>query len=72
MPDVLSRTLGDQEGVSVQADQLLGQLLPRHHPFRPYLGLPEIRQSYHDRAVQLNILLYLRNILEHIESSRGL
>ena len=72
MLDVLSRTLDDQEEVSVQADQLLGQLHPRHLPFRPYLGLPELRQSYHDRAVQLDLLVYLRNILEHIESSGGL
>ena len=43
MPDVLSRTLGDQEEVSAQADQLVGQLLPRHPPFRAYLGLPELR-----------------------------
>ena len=72
MLDVLSRTLDDQEEVSVQVDQRLGQLLPRHLPFRPCRGLPELRQSYHDRAVQLDLLLYLRNLLEHIESSDGL
>ena len=59
MQDVPSRTLGDQEEVSVQANQLLDQLHPRHLLILPCLGLPELRQSFHDRAVQLDLLLYL-------------
>ena len=68
MLDVLSLTLGDQVEASVQVDQLLDQL----HPGRlllPCLGLPGLRQSFPDRAVQHDPPLYLRNILEHIESN---
>ena len=59
MLDVLFRTLGDQAEVSVQAYQLLGQLLPRHLFFVPGLGFPELRQSFLDRAGKLGLLLYL-------------
>ena len=53
MLDVLSWTLGDQEEASVQANLLLGQLLPRHLLLLPCVGHPELRQSFYDRAVQL-------------------
>ena len=59
MLDVLSWTLGDQEEASVQANLLLGQLLPRHLVLLPCVGRPELRESFHDRAVQLDPLLYL-------------
>ena len=59
MPDVLSRILGGQVEVLVQADQLLGQLLPGCLPLLACLGLPEHRQSFLDRAVSLDILLNL-------------
>ena len=68
MLDVLSVTLDDQVVAFVEVDQLLpGRLL-----LLPRLGVPELRQSFPDRDVQLNPLLYLRNILEHIEFSVGL
>ena len=56
--DVLFRTLGDQEEVFVQADQLLGQLLPRLLFLVPGLDLPELHRSFFDRVVQLDLLLY--------------
>ena len=59
MLDVLSRILGDQEEVSVQASQLLGRLLPEHLLLVPCLDLPELRQPFQDRAVELDPLLYL-------------
>ena len=60
MLDVLSRTLGDQEEVSVLANQLLGQFYPRHLILLlPCLDLPELRRSFHDRVVQLDPLLQL-------------
>ena len=43
MPDVLTRTLGDQVEVSVQADQLLDQLLPGLL-FLPCRDVPELRR----------------------------
>ena len=69
MLDVLSRTLGGPKEVSVQVDQLLDRLLPTHLFLFPRLHLPEHRQQFLDRAVQLDFLLYPRNILEHIVSS---
>ena len=59
MPDVLSRILGDRVEASVQAGQLLGQLLPGRLLLLPRLGLPGLRRSYHDHAVQFGPLLYL-------------
>ena len=55
-------TLGDQEEVSVQVDQLLGRLLPEHLFLVPCAGLPELRRSLHNHVVQLDRLLYLWNI----------
>ena len=69
MLHVLSLTLDDQVVTFVQIDQLLDRLLPGHLLLVPCLGLPKLRQSFHDRAVQLDPLLYIRNILEHIESN---
>ena len=59
MPGVLSRNLGDQEKASVQANQLLDRLLPGHLLLVPCLHLPELRQPFHDHAVQPGPLLYL-------------
>ena len=56
---VLSRTLGDRVEASVQANQLLGQLLPRHLLIVPCLDLPELRQSFRGYVVRLGPLLYL-------------
>ena len=67
MLDVLSLTLDDQVVAFVQVDQLLDQLLPGRLLLLARLGLPGLRQSFPDRAVQLDPPLYLRNILEHIE-----
>ena len=57
---------------SVQAIQLLGQLLPGHVLLLPRLGLPGLRQSFRGHVVRLGPLLYLRKTPEPIESSAGL
>ena len=61
MLGALSRTLSCQEEVFVQANQLLGQLHPRHLLLLACLGLGELRQSFHDRAVQLDPLPFLQS-----------
>ena len=71
MLDVLSRTLGDQEEVSVQANQLLGQLHPRLSSFFHVLA----SQNFVNRSMivpfsLIYLLLYLYNILS--TSSQGM
>ena len=69
MLDVLSRTLGDPVESFAQVDQLLNQLLPGRLLLLPRLGLPRLRQSFLDHAIQLDPPLYLGNTIEHIESN---
>ena len=57
--DFIFRTLGDQKEVSVQADQLLGQLLPRHLLLVPVLVSQKIINCTLIVPFKLGLLLYL-------------
>ena len=61
MPDFLSKLLGDLVEVCVQANKLLGQLLPRLLLLVPCLDLPEHRRS-----------MIVLSKTEHIKSNGGL
>ena len=63
MSGVLSRILDGQVEASVQTSQLLDRLSPEHLLILPRLGLPRLRQSFPDRAVELDPPLDLSTLV---------